>query len=78
LATHEPILFEEESLTLHNAMFDKGSKYLVIEKVHSKNKKVQGKLSSKLNLNGVLLSKLVQIHEATCEALNMPVKEMEN
>jgi hypothetical protein len=50
LDTQEPIIFEEESLTLHSAMFDKYSKKLIIENVHSKNEKVQGKLSSKLNL----------------------------
>jgi len=46
LDTHETIVFEEESLTMHSAMFDKSSRKLVIERVKSKNKKVQGKLSS--------------------------------
>jgi hypothetical protein len=64
LATQEPIIFEEESLTLHSALFNKVSKKLVIEKIHAKNKKVQGKLSLKLDLNGVPPSKIVQIHEA--------------
>jgi hypothetical protein len=35
-------------------------------------------LSSELDLNGVPPSKIVQIHEAKCEALNMSVGEMEN
>jgi hypothetical protein len=51
--------------------FDKSSKKLVIEKIHAKNKKVQGKLSSELDLNGVPPSKIVQIHEAMGEALNI-------
>jgi hypothetical protein len=59
-------------------LFDKSSKKLVIEKIHSKNKKVQGKLSSELDLNGVPPSRIVQIHEATGEALKMSVGEMEN
>ena len=49
-ATQEPILFEEESLTLHNVLFDKSSKKLVIEKVCLKNKNVQGKSSSQFDL----------------------------
>jgi hypothetical protein len=39
LVTQQPILFEEESITLHNALFDKDSKKLVFEKIHSKKKK---------------------------------------
>jgi hypothetical protein len=58
---------------LHSALFDKSSKKLVIEKIHAKNKKVQGKLSSELDLNGVPPSKIVHIHEATGEALKIPV-----
>ena len=78
LETQEPILFEEESMTLHCSLFDRCSKKLVIEKIHAKNKKVQGKLSSELDLNGVPSSKIVQIHEAINESLNMSVEEMEN
>jgi hypothetical protein len=63
---------------LHSALFEKGLKKLVFEKVHSKNKKVQGKSSLELDLNGVPPSKIVQIHEAIGEALNMFVNEMEN
>jgi hypothetical protein len=44
LDTQEPIIFEEESLTLHSAMFDKGEKKLVIEKIHAKNKKSSRKI----------------------------------
>jgi hypothetical protein len=58
-------------------MFDKYSKKLVIENVHSKNEKVQGKLRSKLNLNGVPTSKIVNIHESMGESLNMSFGEME-
>jgi hypothetical protein len=41
-------------------------------------KKVQGKLNSELDLNGVTLSKIVHIHEALSESLKMLVGEMEN
>jgi hypothetical protein len=64
LETQEPIFFEEESLTLHSALFDKSTKKLVFEKVHSKNKKIQGKSSSEFDLNGVPPSIIVRIHEA--------------
>jgi hypothetical protein len=59
LATQEPILSEEKSITLHSSLFEKGLEKLVFEKVHSKNKKVQGKSSSKLDHNGVPPSKIV-------------------
>jgi hypothetical protein len=51
---------------------------LVFEKIHSKNKNIQGKLSSELDLNGVPPSRIVQIHEAMGEALKMSVGEMES
>ena len=44
LVTQEPFLFEEESTTLHNDMFDKVSKKLVFEKTNTRNKKAQGKI----------------------------------
>jgi hypothetical protein len=46
LVTQEPIIFEEESLTLHRATFNKNSRKLVIENVNSKNKKIQEKWNS--------------------------------
>jgi len=41
LDTQVPIPFEEESVNLHSALFDKSSKKLVIEKIHAKIKNVQ-------------------------------------
>jgi hypothetical protein len=38
--TKEPIIFEEESLTLHHSTFNKNSRKLVNENVNSKNKKI--------------------------------------
>jgi hypothetical protein len=40
LACEEPLVFEEELVTLHHASFNKNSKKLQIEKVNLKNKKV--------------------------------------
>jgi hypothetical protein len=77
LATQEPIFFEEESLTLHSALFDKDSKKLVFERVNSKGKKVQGKTHSEFNLSGVLPSRIAKIHRATGDALEVSVDEME-
>jgi hypothetical protein len=65
LETQEPVFFEEESLTVHNALFDKDSKKLIFERIHSKNKKVQGKSNSELDLNGVPPSRIARIHEVT-------------
>jgi hypothetical protein len=48
LATQEPILFEEESMTLHSALFDKISKIFIFEKTNARNKKDQGNTSSML------------------------------
>jgi len=69
-------VFEEESLNLHSAKFDKNSRKLVIEKVNEKNKKVQGKLNSVLDFNGVLPSKIVQIREYTRESLKMLIGDI--
>jgi hypothetical protein len=51
---------------------------LVIKKIHLKNKKVQGKLSSKLNFNGFPPSRVVQIHEIMGQSLKMLIREMES
>jgi len=74
----ELILFEDESITIHNALFDKISRKLVFEKTNVINKKDQGNLSSTLDLNGFPPSKIVQINRATREALKMFVGEMES
>jgi hypothetical protein len=78
LATHEPIFFEEESLIVRNVMLDKYSKKLIFERIHSKNKNVQGKSNSELDLNRVPPSRIEHIHEVTGQALKVSVDEMEN
>jgi hypothetical protein len=65
LTTQEPIIFEEDSLTLNHATFNKSSLKLVIEKTNAKNKKIQEKWNSNLDFNGVQPSKIIEIQEAT-------------
>jgi hypothetical protein len=52
IGMQEEILFEEESITLYNAMFDKYSEKLVFDK-NSLKKNIQGNSSSKVDLNGI-------------------------
>jgi hypothetical protein len=47
LASQEPKIFEEDSVTLHHATYHKNSKKLLIEKVNLKNKKVSEKVEIK-------------------------------
>jgi hypothetical protein len=44
LASQEPEVFEEESVTLHHVTYNKNSKKLLIEKVNLRNKKVSEKM----------------------------------
>jgi hypothetical protein len=53
LACQEPIIFEEEFVTLHHAAYNKESKKLLIEKINLKNKKVVEKWNSEIDLHGV-------------------------
>jgi hypothetical protein len=78
LATQEPIIFEEESLTLHRVVFNRNSRKLIIEKVNSKNKKIHEKWNSELDFQGVPPSKVMEFHEATGEALKYSIGDLEN
>jgi hypothetical protein len=73
----EPLIFEEESITLHHVAFNKESKKLLIEKINLKNKKVVEKWNSKTDLQGVRPSKGMQFHEATRETLKSLINEIE-
>jgi hypothetical protein len=53
LACQEPLVFEEEYVTLHHVAFNKESKKLLIDKINLKNKKVPEKLNSNIDLQGV-------------------------
>jgi hypothetical protein len=78
LVTQQLVLFEEEYITLHNSLFDKNSMKLFFERIHSKNKKVQGRSSLEVDLKGIPLSKIVQIHEAKGSSLKISIGEMED
>jgi len=41
LETQEHAFSEEESFTVHNALFDKSIKKLIFERLHSKNKRIK-------------------------------------
>jgi hypothetical protein len=77
LASQEPKIFEEESVTFHHTAYNKNSKKLLIEKVNLKNKKVSEKWKSKIDFHGVKPSKIIQFHEATREALKESIDDIE-
>jgi hypothetical protein len=77
LACQEPVVFEEEFVTLHHVTFNKSSKKLLIEKVNLKNKKVVEKWNSEIDIQGVKPSKVMEFHEATREALKYSIDEIE-
>ena len=71
----EPFFYEEESLTLHNALFDKDSMKLIFETFNSKWRNFQGKTLSEINLRKCLPSRLAMIHKSTGDALEVSVDE---
>jgi hypothetical protein len=56
------MLFEEQSLTLHNSQYNKEEKKLQIEKVSVKNNKVIQKKSSEVDVSGVRPFGLLKLH----------------
>jgi hypothetical protein len=76
LVTQEPVFYEEESLTLHSALFDKYLNKLVFERVNSKGKRAQGK-DTELDLNGVPTSRITRMHKSTRDALEVSVDGLE-
>jgi hypothetical protein len=77
LAHEEPTIFEEQSLTLHNAKYNKEERKLQIEKVHVKNKKVTKTWNSKVDVSGVGPSGLLKLHLTTGDALSHSISEQE-
>jgi hypothetical protein len=77
LACEEPIVFEEEYVTLHHVAFNPSSKKLQIEKVNMKNKKVVEKWNSEIDIVGVKPSKVLEFHQATGDALKYSISEQE-
>jgi hypothetical protein len=74
LIVQENIFDEEESLTLHNASFDKELKKLVFQHVNSRGKRVK---DSTMDLRGVPTSKLSKIHMVTGNSLDISIDDME-
>jgi hypothetical protein len=56
IATQEQAFSEDESFTIQNAMFDRSSKKIILEKTHSKNKR---KCKSEFDFKGVPPSRSV-------------------
>jgi hypothetical protein len=76
LVTQEPVFYEEESLTLHSALFDKDLKKLVFERVNSKGKRIQEK-DTELDLNGVPHREFPEFIKLLGDTLEVSVDEME-
>jgi hypothetical protein len=64
LENKEQTFLEDESFTIQNDLFDKITKNLIFERLHSKNKRIQGKSNLELDLSGVPPSIIYRIHEA--------------
>jgi hypothetical protein len=77
LAQEEPTIFEEQSLTLHNAKYNKEEKKLQIEKVHVKNKKVTQTWNSEVDVSGVGPLGLLKLHITTGDTLSHSISEQE-
>jgi hypothetical protein len=75
LAIQDEEFSEEESFSIHNALFDKDSRKLIFERTLSKNKK--GKTCSTFNLNNMLPSGITKIHKVTGDALDVSIDDME-
>jgi hypothetical protein len=74
LIVQENIFDEEESLTLHNASFDKELKKIVFQHVNSRGKRVK---YSTMDLRGVPASKLSKIYMVTGNSLDISIDDME-
>jgi hypothetical protein len=77
LAQEGPTIFEEESVTLHHAKYDKQSRKLQIERVNLKDKRVTRKWSSEIEVKGLRPSRVLIFHQAMGEALAHSITEQE-
>jgi hypothetical protein len=74
IATQEQTFLEDESFIVQNALFDRSSKNLILEKIHSKNNKIS---KSKFDFKDVPPPKISKIHKPMGDALEMSVDDME-
>ena len=65
---------KDASFTVQNAIFDRSSKKLILEKTHSKNKR---KFESEFDFKCVAPYRIARIHKATGDALEVLVDDME-
>jgi hypothetical protein len=78
MAIEEPMLLEEQSLTLHNSQYNEEEKKFQIEKVSVKNNKVIHKKSLEFNVSGVRPSRLLKLHFFTGDTLSHSILEQES
>jgi hypothetical protein len=74
LAIQNEVFSNEETFSVHNALFDKSSKKLIFER-NSKSKR--GKSHSTIDLRDIHPSKLSSIHKVTGDALDVSIIDME-
>jgi hypothetical protein len=75
LTIQDKEFFEEQSYSIHNALFDKDSRKLIFERTLSNNRK--GKKCSTFNLNKMLPSRIAKIHNVRGDALDVSIDDIE-
>jgi hypothetical protein len=75
VATQEEYFSEDESFTIHNAIFDRNSRKLVFEGTSHKNNK--GKLCSKYDLSKMPTYQIFKIHKVIGDALKISIDDLE-
>jgi hypothetical protein len=74
LVIQDEVFSDEETFSVHYALFDKSSKKIILERT-SKDKK--GKSRSTIDLRDILASKLSSIHRVTGDASDVSIIDME-
>jgi hypothetical protein len=77
LVFQEPLIFEEDYITLYHVDLNRESKKLLIEKVNLKKKRVVEKWNFEIDIHGIKPSKVMKFHKATIESLNPSFNEIE-
>jgi hypothetical protein len=71
------MFFDNQSLTLHNTQYKRHKNKLQIERVSVKHKKVVQKLRLVVDVSGVALYELMQLHRSIGDALADSISEQE-
>jgi hypothetical protein len=77
IMTQDLEIFEEESVSLHHAIYNRETTKLLLEKVNTKNKKSSKRWKYLIDLDGVAPSKIADFHGAIGDALKQPIEKME-